>query len=155
MSNKKEEEEEGFWRLAALDGDRFGNEQIKLLEDLKAEEINEVKSDEVAPIFYDSIYQLSLISPKRRVSFKGTVSQIGDLRNAEIHSDTPVKNLEIVVSDQSNSIRVNIYGVLADNIARSLTNGRQISIQNGLLRMNTYFNYLEILCYNKTRVVII
>jgi hypothetical protein len=109
----------------------------------------------VAPIFYDSIYQLSLISPKRRVSFKGTVSQIGDLRNAEIHSDTPVKNLEIVVSDQSNSIRVNIYGVLADNIARSLTNGRQISIQNGLLRMNTYFNYLEILCYNKTRVVII
>jgi hypothetical protein len=30
MSNKKEEEEEGFWRLAALDGDRFGNEQIKL-----------------------------------------------------------------------------------------------------------------------------
>ena len=75
MSNKKEEEEEGFWRLAALDGDRFGNEQIKLLEDLKAEEINEVKSIEVAPIFYDSIYQLSLISPKKRVSFKGTVSQ--------------------------------------------------------------------------------
>lgn len=77
------------------------------------------------------------------VSFQGIITSIEDLKKVNLKSGEEVSLLNLNVSDDTGSIRVNIWREMADELSKSLKNEDGIYLKNILVKHNDFSGRYE------------
>ncbi|MBY9011602.1 MAG: DUF2240 family protein [Candidatus Lokiarchaeota archaeon] len=80
---------------------------------------------------------------KDYASFQGVITTVEDLRKVTTKSGDELSLLSFTVSDDTDSIRINVWKEKAEELSKSLKNGEGVSLKNISLRFSTYWEKNE------------
>lgn len=96
---------------------------------------NVIKKDKSIPLEVELVENIkSLQSRQNIVSFKGIVTSIDDLKKVTLKTGEEISLLNIIMSDETDAIRVSFWGNKAEELSKILKNGQGLVLKNVLLK---------------------
>ena len=114
----------------------------------KIEKVVKEKEDQIQ--FAENISSLQDLD--NLVSIKGVISSVENLKKVKLKSGEEREVLNFVVSDDTDGIRVTLWGDIGKNFHNIIKSGSGITIKDILLKFNDYTGRKELTSTNRTEI---
>ncbi|MFX1323171.1 MAG: hypothetical protein ACFFAQ_16160, partial [Promethearchaeota archaeon] len=96
---------------------------------------NITKKDKTIQLEVELVKNIKQLQSRQNiVSFKGIIYSIDDLKKVALKTGEEISLLNIIVSDETDAIRVSVWGDKAEELSNSLTVGQGIVLKNVTLK---------------------